>query len=149
MDDDAPPDSDEERNSRDGVFKPSPFDRRESLGALGLAYDHGHSYDGLPPRNHQRADSPEPTVERLQEKNEVMRRDWTVAVSNSLRLGEQLAQAQAEIHRQRTVIQDLQEALEDEQSRRREAERIANEEVKRRHHLEESFNAGASTRPQV
>ncbi|KAJ2914779.1 hypothetical protein MD484_g5643, partial [Candolleomyces efflorescens] len=152
MDDDAPPDSDEERNSRVDIFKPSPFDRRESLGALGalgLDYDHGLTYDGLPPRNNQRADSPEPTVERLQEKNDVLRRDWTVAVSNSLRLGEQLAQAQGEIHRQRTVIQDLQEALEDEQSRRREAERIANEEVKRRHHLEESFSAGGSTRPQV
>ncbi|TFK30942.1 hypothetical protein FA15DRAFT_663017 [Coprinopsis marcescibilis] len=79
-------------------------------------------------------------LERLQTEVDTLRRQSAEAVSVSLRLSEQLAQAQAEVSRSRAAVRDLEDMLEDETSRRKDAERLADEESKRRCMAEDAFS---------
>src|SRR5690606_5305307 len=74
------------------------------------------------PDNDDSSEPPHIVIERLREEVGTLRRQSAEAVSVSLRLSEQLAQAQREIERSRLEIRDLEDSLQDEQRRRVEAE---------------------------
>ncbi|KAF6766695.1 hypothetical protein DFP72DRAFT_867313 [Ephemerocybe angulata] len=125
---DGPPESDDEYDSRDEDPAISPFDHHGS-GAPYIPPSYTHNSRPsmafqLPPMNNSNTDDPSQSViERLREEVGILRRQSAEAVSVSLRLSEQLAQAQREIERSRNEIRDLEDALEDEQGRRLELER--------------------------
>ena len=130
---DDPPDSDDgEWENRDTNHAPSPFGRMEIAGYQKRT---SHSYQQVPSGP---AELPEVVIERLIQEVAGLRRQSAEAVSNSLKLSEQLAKAQAEVAQSRAEIRDLEEALEDEQIRRREAERLISEQAKRRSQTEEN-----------
>lgn len=71
-------------------------------------------------------------VESLQAEVESLRRQSADAVSLSLRLSDQVAEAQAEASRMRATLRTVEGLLENETKKRREAERTADDEEKRR-----------------
>jgi TolA-binding protein len=130
---DGPPGSDDEYDSRDEEPQSavSPFDRRDSMGApLGPPSFTHHTRSSqslpLPSIHNPDLEITQATIERLREEVGTLRRQSAEAVSVSLRLSEQLAQAQREVERARNEIRDLEDALEDEQQRRADAENLVN-----------------------
>lgn len=132
---DGPPDSDGYESPHEADAVPT-FERHEPMGPLGPASftqhppHHGRSPMSfqIPPVSNTTQDPSESSkdvIERLREEVGTLRRQSAEAVSVSLRLSEQLAQAQREIERARHEVRDLEDALEEEQTRRAEAERAA------------------------
>lgn len=78
-------------------------------------------------------------IERLQIEVAGLRRQSADAVSLSIRLTDQLAQAQAEASRSKATLRTVEAMLEEESRKRREAERDADEEADLRRSLEEQL----------
>jgi len=70
-----------------------------------------------------------------------LRRQSAEAVSVSLRMSDQLAEAQADASRARAALKTAERMLEDEARKRRDAEREADEEARRRRAAEEALKA--------
>lgn len=143
---DGPPESDDGYDSREEepTSAISPFDRRDPMGGpLGPPSFSHHTRSSmslpLPSIHNPDLEVTQATIERLREEVGTLRRQSAEAVSVSLRLSEQLAQAQREIERSRNEIRDLEEALEDEQQRRADAENLVN--------LERARNRPIALRP--
>ena len=79
----------------------------------------------------------EGVIERMQ--IEMLRRQAADAISVSLRISDQLAEAQAEAARAKAALRATEGLLEEEGRKRREAERIASEENRLRRIAEETF----------
>ncbi|KAH6917022.1 hypothetical protein BKA70DRAFT_1251152 [Coprinopsis sp. MPI-PUGE-AT-0042] len=140
--DDCPPESGDEYDSEDDLVHDQ-YDR------------HSHPYRPPPPSQGfqlppiaslDSSQSHPSLVERLQAEIDHLRRQSAEAVSVSLRLSEKLAQAEAEVSRSRSAVQDLEDMLEDETVRRKEAERQASEEAHRRRMTEEAYRIPAHHR---
>lgn len=80
-------------------------------------------------------------IDRLQIEMAGLRRQSADAVSVSLRMSDQLAQAQAEASRAKASLRTAESMLEDESRKRQEAERTADDEAKMRRAAEESLMA--------
>jgi hypothetical protein len=81
----------------------------------------------------------ESLIERMQMEIGSLRRQSAEAVSVSLRLSEQLAQAQADASRTRSLLRETETLLEHERRRRREAERTMDDELARRRNAEDAL----------
>lgn len=127
-----------------------PYDRRDSLVGLTsfVPSRHPHSYS-LPPFSsiNQPPESLAEHMQDMQTENATLRRQSAEAVSVSLRLSEQLSQAQAEVKRSRSTVRDLEDLLEEEILRRRNAERAVAEEGRRRRIAEEALAIVVSRSP--
>ncbi|KDQ63124.1 hypothetical protein JAAARDRAFT_53352 [Jaapia argillacea MUCL 33604] len=78
-------------------------------------------------------------IDRLRMEMEGLRKQSTDAVSVSLRMSDQLAQAQSEASRAKAALKTTENMLEDESKKRREAERLADEEAAMRRAAEEAL----------
>lgn len=96
-----------------------------------------HSY-ALPPFSTLDKNS-ESLIERMQMEIGSLRRQSAEAVSVSLRLSEQLAQAQADASRTRSLLRETEALLEHERRRRREVERAIDDELARRRNAEDAL----------
>lgn len=83
--------------------------------------------------------SSESLVELMHREIRSLRRQSAEAVSVSLRLSEQLAQAHADAARTRSLLRETEALLEHEKRRRREAERVVDDETMRRRNAEDAF----------
>ncbi|KAG6845359.1 hypothetical protein H0H87_010468 [Tephrocybe sp. NHM501043] len=124
----------------------NPMDRRNSLAPIGLsAYQPSQSTQSfsLPPFSTLR--NSDSIIDSLHAELATLRRQSADAVSLSLRLSEQLVQAQTETSRTRAALQTVEELLEQESQRRRELERALDNEKKRRS-AEEALSSAFITR---
>ncbi|KAK0455878.1 hypothetical protein EV421DRAFT_1895150 [Armillaria borealis] len=80
-------------------------------------------------------------IERLQIEVAGLRRQSAEAVSLSIRLTDQLAQAQAEASRSKSTLRTVEAMLEEESRKRREAERDADEEAELRRQAEQQLDS--------
>lgn len=76
-------------------------------------------------------------IEHMRQELATLRRTSAEAVSTSIRLSEQLANANVEVARFREVAYDLQDKLQDEGAKRKDAERQRDIEVDRRRAAEQ------------
>ncbi|KAG6919021.1 hypothetical protein DXG01_009731 [Tephrocybe rancida] len=132
--------SEEECESEEELIHP--MDRRTSLASAGLsAYQPSRSSAqsfSLPPFSTLRnADS---IIDSLHAEIATLRRQSADAVSLSLRLSEQLVQAQTETSRTRATLETVEELLEQESKRRRDIEKAIDNEEQRRRKAEEALN---------
>ena len=88
-------------------------------------------------------------IDRMQFEIATLRRQSAEAVSVSLRLSEQLAQAQAEASRTRAALRTAEVMLEEEARKRRDAERLADEEAEKRRLTEKLCDQEAQRRREV
>ena len=86
-------------------------------------------------------------LKQMQEEIAILRRTSAEAVSTSIRLSEQLANANLEVSRSREAVRDLEDMLQSEATKRSEAERLKDIEVERRRAAEQALNARSPTRP--
>lgn len=149
--------SEEDYESEEDMVQPiHPLDRRRSLVGL-TEYGSGASYQPFTlPSFSSLGDKSEIYLDRMQSELASLRRQSSEAVSVSLRLSEQLAQAQADASRTRADLRTVEIMLEEEGRQRRKAERALDDEVRRRHTAEEALStmlmqtshaSGSSLRP--
>jgi vacuolar-type H+-ATPase subunit I/STV1 len=117
-----------------------PFERRRSLTGL-TPYDSTSgchiSPDPFPPALPRTDDM----VERLQMEMADLRRESSDAKSLSMRLSDQLAQAQSDVSKAESDLRKTLLQLEDETMKRRQAERRAEEALRSRHVAEEALKS--------
>lgn len=89
--------------------------------------------------------STEDTLKQMREEIATLRRTSAEAVSTSIRLSEQLANANLEVSRSREAVRDLEDMLQSEATKRSEAERLKDIEVERRRAAEQALS-GMTTR---
>jgi len=87
----------------------------------------------------------EDALKQMREEIATLRRTSAEAVSTSIRLSEQLANANLEVSRSREAVRDLEDMLQSEATKRSEAERLKDMEVERRRAAEQALN-GMTTR---
>ena len=86
-------------------------------------------------------------LKQMQEEIATLRRTSAEAVSTSIRLSEQLANANLEVSRSREAVRDLEDMLQLEATKRSEAERLKDIEVERRRAAEQALNGVVSRSP--
>lgn len=82
----------------------------------------------------------------MREEIATLRRKSTEAVSTSIRLSEQLANANLEVSRSREAVRDLEDMLQSEVTRRNEAERLKDIEIERRRVAEQALSGLGAVR---
>ncbi|KAJ6575395.1 hypothetical protein B0H19DRAFT_1128434 [Mycena capillaripes] len=95
---------------------------------------------GTPQSFPDSADSEE-IIERLQMEMANLRRQSAEAISISMRLSDQLAQAQAEVSQIQSALEAMETRMREETNRRRQAEREADDAVRLRHAAEEALKS--------
>lgn len=114
-----------------------PLDRRNSLvGLSSFASSSAAQSFSLPPFSSLQENS-HSTIDRMHSEIASLRYQSAEAVSLSLKLSEQLVNAQAEASRMRAALRTVESMLENEGKKRREAERTADNEERRRRKAEE------------
>ncbi|KAF8910157.1 hypothetical protein CPB84DRAFT_1623611, partial [Gymnopilus junonius] len=78
-------------------------------------------------------------IEHMRQEIATLRRTSAEAVSTSIRLSEQLANANLEVSRSREAVRDLEDMLQREASARKEAERGRDLEMERRRAAENAL----------
>ncbi|KAG6873204.1 hypothetical protein C0995_001558 [Termitomyces sp. Mi166 len=119
-----------------------PMDRRNSLAASGLSAYHPSRTPqtwSLPPFSTIR--NCDNSIDSLQAELSALRHQSADAISLSLRLSDQVIQAQADASRTRDTLRIVQQRLDEETRRRSELERILNDEEQKRIKAEEALNA--------
>lgn len=111
-----------------------PFERRSSLVRMQLSTPSSSSAMPFTPD-----DDPADIIERLDIEISTLRRQASDAVQVSMRLTDQLAQAQAEASRARSASKRLEAILEEESRKRRDAEAALFEEKRKRHEAEQKL----------
>lgn len=143
---DGPQGSEEDYESEEEMIHP--LDRRPSLvGLSAFAPNRSTQTFSLPPFSTLQ-EGRDNIVDRMQAEIASLRRQSAEAVSLSLRLSEQLVNAQAEASRTRSTLRNVESMLEGESKRRREAERNAENEERRRRKAEDVLNSYLS-RPSI
>ncbi len=84
---------------------------------------------------------PDATVHRLKMEVEGLKRQSSEALSASMRMSDQLAEAQSDAAKARSALRAAESRLEDEKRRRIEAEMAVDEETRRRMKAEETIRA--------
>lgn len=114
-----------------------PFERRSSLVRMQLSTS--PSSPAMAQAPFIPDDDPHDVIERLDIEISTLRRQASDAVQTSLRLTDQLAQAQAEASRAKSASKRLEAILEEESRKRRDAEAALFEEKRKRHEAEEKL----------
>jgi hypothetical protein len=114
------------------------FERRTSLVRMQLSAYSSFSPSSAHPRYAGEEDSAN-TIERLDIEISTLRRQASDAIQVSMRLTDQLAQAQAEASRARSASKRLEVMLEEESRKRRDAEVALSEEKRKRFEAEEKL----------
>ncbi|KAF8971740.1 hypothetical protein BDZ97DRAFT_1753001 [Flammula alnicola] len=83
----------------------------------------------------------EDVIEHMRQEIATLRRTSAEAVSTSIRLSEQLANANLEVSRSREAVRDLEDMLQDEAVKRKEAERLKDLEMERRRAAEHALSS--------
>ncbi|KAF8832026.1 hypothetical protein HHX47_DHR1001041 [Lentinula edodes] len=113
-----------------------PFDRRSSLiGLTNYPTNVPSSQSPLPPLD----ESNSKTIERLESESAELRRQASDAVQLSIRLSDQLAQAHTEASRAQSALRSVEALLEKETTKRVEAEKLADDEMRLRRDAEEAL----------
>ncbi|PCH34215.1 hypothetical protein WOLCODRAFT_160695 [Wolfiporia cocos MD-104 SS10] len=99
------------------------------------------AFSGYASAGYRSAENQESIIERLKLEMTGLRRQSTDAVTASLRMSSQLAEAQAEAARARAALKVTENRLEEEIRRRREAEHVAEDEARLRLAAEEALRA--------
>ena len=86
-------------------------------------------------------------VKQMREEIATLRRTSAEAVSTSIRLSEQLANANLEVSRSREAVRDLEDMLQSEVTKRNEAERLKDVETERRRAAEQALNGIVTRSP--
>ena len=86
-------------------------------------------------------------MKQMREEIATLRRTSAEAVSTSIRLSEQLANANLEVSRSREAVRDLEDMLQSEITKRSEAERLKDIEAERRRAAEQALNGIVSRSP--
>jgi septal ring factor EnvC (AmiA/AmiB activator) len=81
----------------------------------------------------------EDVIEHMRQEIATLRRTSAEAVSTSIRLTEQLANANLEVSRSREAVRDLEDMLQDEANKRKDAERMKELEMERRRAAEHAL----------
>ncbi|EAU92528.2 hypothetical protein CC1G_06539 [Coprinopsis cinerea okayama7 len=149
---DAPPESGDDYDSEEGSMngQGGPYDRRDSLGITPYPPPRSAQMFSLPPitsLDKSASSSSDNVVERLQNEIDTLRRQSAEAVSVSLRLSEQLSQAQAEVSRSRAAVRDLEDMLHSETLRRKDLEQQLAAKESGRYSNVEKFLAGPPCSP--
>ncbi|KIK70629.1 hypothetical protein GYMLUDRAFT_51861 [Collybiopsis luxurians FD-317 M1] len=111
-----------------------PFDRRTSLiGLTNYPTSVPSSQSPLPPLD----ESSSKIIERLECESAELRRQASDAVQLSIRLSDQLAQAHAEASKAKSELRSVEALLEQETTKRVEAEKVAEDETRLRREAEE------------
>ena len=140
-DNNGPTVSDDERESEEDVVLPQTHSRQ--LSDQSLAETRSSGCFQLPPFS-----SLEQTrIKQMREEIATLRRTSAEAVSTSIRLSEQLANANLEVSRSREAVRDLEDMLQSEITKRSEAERLKDIEVERRRAAEQALNGIVSRSP--
>ncbi|KAG2154549.1 hypothetical protein DEU56DRAFT_769162 [Suillus clintonianus] len=130
--------SEDEYESEEDMAVPPHQSSLAGLGAFGL---HEVPSRLLSPSTSRAliAHSDENLVDRLQIEMAGLRRQSADAISVSLKISDQLAEAQAEAARAKTALRTVEAMLEEEAIRRREAEYLADQEAKLRRAAEDTI----------
>ncbi|KIJ22004.1 hypothetical protein PAXINDRAFT_65268 [Paxillus involutus ATCC 200175] len=126
---------DEYESEEDMVVPPHHNPSMSGLGVLGIRDVPSRVYS--PERSHRLYD--DSLFDRMQIEMAGLRRQSADAISVSLRISDQLAEAQAEAARAKAALRAAENMLEEEGRKRREAERIASEEIRMRRTAEETI----------
>ncbi|KIK99463.1 hypothetical protein PAXRUDRAFT_822699 [Paxillus rubicundulus Ve08.2h10] len=126
---------DEYESEEDMVVPPHHNSSMSGLGILGIRDVPSRMYS--PERGHRFYD--DGLFDRMQIEMATLRRQSADAISVSLRISDQLAEAQAEAARTKAALRAAESMLEEEGRKRSEAERIANEEIRLRRTAEETI----------
>ena len=132
---------DEYESEEDMVY---PFDHHSARDQL-----RGHEFPFQPRQistrlsaaDFDRNESSNNLIDRLKIEMAGLRRQSADAVSLSLRMSDQLAEAQADASRARAALRTAESMLEDEGRKRREAEQAADEEARKKRDLEEKLRS--------
>ncbi|KAL4069835.1 hypothetical protein V8B97DRAFT_638388 [Scleroderma yunnanense] len=128
----------EYESEEDMVIPPNHHPVTSSLGVFGVCEGPSRVYS--PDRSrHAYADVDESLIDRLQIEIASLRRQSADAISVSMRISDQLAEAHAEAARARAALKVTESMLEEEGKKRREAERVAQEEERLRKAAEETI----------
>ncbi|KIJ66199.1 hypothetical protein HYDPIDRAFT_26570 [Hydnomerulius pinastri MD-312] len=129
---------DEYESEEDMVVPPNHHPSSSALGVFGVHEVPSRMYS---PERGRRVYSTvdEGLVDRMQIEMAGLRRQSADAVSVSLRISDQLAEAQAEAARAKATLRATESMLEEEGRKRREAERTADEEIRLRRLAEETI----------
>lgn len=88
---------------------------------------------------HDAHDNPDRLIERLRNEVEGLRQQSADAVSTSVKMADQLAEAHAEATRVRAALRTLETKYDEAEKRRKEAERAADQQSRMRHAAEETL----------
>lgn len=88
---------------------------------------------------HDGRDNPDRMIERLRNEVEGLRQQSADAVSTSVKMADQLAEAHAEATRVRAALRALETKYDEAEKRRKEAERAADQQSRMRHAAEETL----------
>lgn len=80
-------------------------------------------------------------LEQMRQEIATLRRTSAEAVSTSIRLSEQLANANLEVSRSREAVRDLEDMLQDEAAKRKELEKLRALEMDRRRAAEDALSS--------
>ena len=127
----------EYESEEDMVVPPHHHPSTSSLGVFGVCEDPSSVY--TPECRTVYPDADEGLIDRLQIENAGLRRQSADAISVSMRISDQLAEAHAEAARTRAALRIAENMLEDEGRKRRDAERVAQEEAQLRKAAEETI----------
>jgi len=127
----------EYESEEDMVIPPNHHPSTSSLGVFGVCEGPSRVYSPERGRNVY-PDGNEGLIDRLQIENAGLRRQSADAISVSMRISDQLAEAHAEAARVRAALRVAESMLEEESRKRRDAERVTQEEVQLRRAAEET-----------
>ncbi|KIM70306.1 hypothetical protein SCLCIDRAFT_1207624 [Scleroderma citrinum Foug A] len=128
----------EYESEEDMVIPPNHHPSTSSLGTFGVCEGPSRVYNPAERSCNVYPDGDEGLIDRLQIENAGLRRQSADAISVSMRISDQLAEAHAEAARVRAALRVAESMLEEESRKRREAERVTQEEVQLRRAAEET-----------
>lgn len=129
--------SEDECESEEDMVRP--YNRRSSLPTTFVPSRLPPPIPSLPPFS-SLDQTKEDVIEHMRQEIATLRRTSAEAVSTSIRLSEQLANANLEVSRSREVVRDLEDMLQDEAKKRKDAERQKEMEAERRRAAELALN---------
>lgn len=130
------------------------YDHRMNLPSTSTSSPYAHVSQAQPPQlpparsmlygafsGYSTPEHPDATVHRLKMEVEGLKRQSSEALSASMRMSDQLVDAQAEATKAKAALRAAESRLEDEKRRRIEAEMAVDEETRRRMEAEETIRA--------
>lgn len=145
-DDNGPTISDDERESEEEMLPQTHSRQPSGQSQTSFMSNRPSASFQLPPFS-ALEQTREDALKQMREEIATLRRTSAEAVSTSIRLSEQLANANLEVSRSREAVRDLEDMLQSEATKRSEAERLKDIEVERRRAAEQALNGMTARSP--